>query len=301
MKDNIHWGIDLGGTKVEGVVFEKHGNEIDILCRTRVPTEQEHGYEHIISQIDKLVNILKKETGLQPSKIGIGTPGATEPSTGLLKNSNTQCLLGKPLFADLRDKLQVELRMANDANCFALAEAQLGAVTELDKPVDVVFGIIMGTGVGGGLVVGDKVINGRHGIGGEWGHNVLEPDGHPCYCGKAGCTETVISGPSLERYYKEQTGHVKALRDIVKDRTIDIAAEKTMQRLFRYFGEGVARLINVIDPGAIVLGGGVSNVDALYDEGVAQVVPYLFNNELHTPFLRPKLGDSAGVIGAALL
>lgn len=291
------WGIDLGGTKIEGVVLRAGSTEP--VARLREPTGADRGYEHILSQIKLVVERLTDASGCKmPDVIGIGTPGATEPSTGLLKNSNTLALIGKPLQEDLRRLLKCEVRLANDANCFALAEATLGSAVGRD----VVFGVIMGTGVGGGIVVGGRVLNGHHGIAGEWGHNLLEPSGARCYCGKVGCVETVLSGPSLERFYATRSGVTCRLPQIVELATQgDIAAQGTMDRLHTRFGEALSVIINILDPDAIVLGGGVGNIDSLYTVGVSEVAKHVFNPVLRTEILRPTLGDSAGVFGAAML
>lgn len=303
MPDNqTLWGIDMGGTKIEGVVL-KNEAPYEVLYRNRIPTEKEKGFDHIIGRINKLVSMMKKETGLQPHRIGIGTPGNFDPSTGLHKNSNTTAINGQPFKKGLEDKLGLEIAMANDANCFAMAEAKMGAVPEhLDNP-QVVFGVIMGTGVGGGIVVNGKVINGKQGIAGEWGHNFLDAAGGECYCGRIGCTETLLAGSHLEKYYKSLTGEQVKLKHIYENYKAghDEAARRTIERLIHFFGKGIASIINVLDPDAIVLGGGVGNIDLLYTEGVDAARPHVFNPRLDTLFLKPKLGDSAGVFGAAFL
>ena len=296
------WGIDLGGTKIEGVVLEGPDSSA-ILARKRVPTEANQGYEHIIGQVRKLINTIADELGARPERIGMGTPGTTDPDSGLLKNSNTVCLNGMPFQQDLQDHLGVQFTMANDANCFALAEALMGAVPEEVPDARVVFGVIMGTGVGGGIVVNGSVINGRHGIGGEWGHNALDASGGMCYCGKEGCVETIISGPALERYYQKTSGNAVRLPEIYArhKQGNDAVASETIYRLMFFFGKGIARIINVLDPDVIVLGGGVGNIEELQSDGRKAALQHVFNPTLETAFLRPKLGDSAGVFGAALL
>lgn len=296
------WGIDLGGTKIEGVILEDR-ESAKVLKRLRIPTEAKNGYEHIIGQIGRLVEVLIAETGIKPDKIGIGTPGTIEPSSGLMKNSNTTCLNGMPLHRDIQRSLGIQVNMANDANCFTIAETKLGAVKHQVPDAQVVFGIIMGTGVGGGLVVDGKIIGGKHGIGGEWGHNFLDESGGNCYCGKVGCVERILSGPHLEKYYESIVGVPKKLKNIVADHKAgtDKIATKTVNRLLHFFGKGFANIINTIDPDAVVIGGGVGNIDLLYTDGVWEVEKHIFNHTLDTPFLRPKLGDSAGVFGAALL
>lgn len=297
------WGIDLGGTKIECAVIED-ATSMNVLRRMRLPTEQEHGYTHILRQIYKLVETMSADIGVRPEKIGIGTPGTLDPKTQTLKNSNTVCLNGMPLKADLETILNVPCELANDANCFALAEAKWGAAHEVMPDAEVVWGIIMGTGTGSGVVANGKVIKGRHGIGGEWGHNFLDASAYPCYCGCAGCVEQVISGPALARFYNEKTGQHLTLPDIVElyYNAHDDVAIATMERLVHFFGKAVANVINIIDPDVVVIGGGLGHIDLLYTEGVEEVKKYIFNSgKCETLFLRPKLGDSAGVFGAALL
>ena len=297
-RDDQLWGIDLGGTKIEGVVVSA-AHPDHVIARTRIPTESASGYAHIVGRVRLVVEQLEAASGgRRPAVIGVGTPGAIEPAAGTLKNSNTTCLNGKPLARDLAAALRTEARLANDANCFALAEATLGAA----RRRDVVIGLILGTGVGGGIVVHRRVIDGLHGIAGEWGHNPVCGESTPCYCGRVGCVETVISGPALERYYEAAAGSRLPLADIARRAPGDPAAESTLGRLTTKFGEAMAAVINILDPDAIVIGGGVGNIDRLYlPETRAAIRRHLFNPELRTELLRPTLGDSAGVFGAALL
>jgi len=298
---NYLWGIDLGGTKIEGVIMKD--DDPEIIARKRIPTEGDKGYEHIVSRISYLVKLLQQESKLKPSIIGIGTPGTLEPETQTLKNCNTTCLNGKPLKADLEKELGLSLKMANDANCFALAETRYGAAKEVTPHAEVVFGVIMGTGVGGGLVVNGRVINGLHGIGGEWGHNFLDESGGDCYCGKVGCVETVLSGKALEDYYYSLSGRKESLKFIYENHKaeIDQYATETIPRLDYFFGKAIAQVINIIDPEVIVLGGGVGNIDELYSKGLIAAQEFIFNPVVNTRFVKPKLGDSAGVFGAAAL
>ena len=296
------WGIDLGGTKIEGVVLEERAYP-NILKRLRVPTEGDKGYDHILDQISRLIEVLSSEIGYKPAYIGMGTPGIMDPNTKLMKNCNTVALNDRLLKKDLEDSLGITIKMANDANCFAVAETTMGIVAEEYPDAEVVFGVIMGTGVGGGLVVNGKVVQGKHGIAGEWGHNFLDESGGPCYCGRSGCVETLISGPALEKYYESLMGIPLDLHYIVERHLEgkDEVATQTVQRMIKYFGKAIGNIINILDPEVIVIGGGVGNIDLLYTEGVAEVKKHVFNNRLDTLFLKPKLGDSAGVFGAALL
>ena len=283
---HLKWGIDLGGTKIECVALDG-GRPV---ARRRVPTEAERGYDHILRQIARVLDETSSEVGQKPFAIGIGTPGSTDPRTGLIRNANTTALIGRPLAEDLQTRLGMAVRVANDANCFALAEATLGAA----KGYRTVFGVILGTGVGGGLVVDGKVLGGASGIAGEWGHNVLEPGGELCYCGKRGCVETVLSGPALERWHERRAGSPCLLKDVGSD-------SPTIDHLVEAFGRALSVVVNIFDPNAIVLGGGVSNVDRLYSDGAESLRGNVFHDDYHPVVLRPLLGDSAGVFGAAML
>jgi fructokinase len=287
-------GIDLGGTKTEGIVMDEAGK---ILFRERRPTPQADGYDAILKNIHSIVGDLENKSG-QSCSVGIGTPGAISTRTGLLKNSNTQCLNGRPLQSDMEKILARPVRIANDANCFALSEALDGA----GQGANVVFGVILGTGVGGGLVFHEALHEGLHHIAGEWGHNVLEPDGPSCYCGKRGCVETFLSGPGLARDYAMQTGTTLDTRTIVMRASEgDRQAEAAMQRYIDRFGRALAVVINILDPDVIVLGGGMSNIARLYTEGRQRLEHYVFNDELRTRILSHVHGDSSGVRGAARL
>ncbi|MEL6672689.1 MAG: ROK family protein [Bacteroidota bacterium] len=296
------WGIDLGGTKIEGVILDP-AQAFAPICRLRHPTEKAQGYLHIVERIALLLQKMTAETGHAPTALGIGTPGTLDPSTQTLKNSNTVCLNGKPLKKDLEARLGIPITMANDANCFALAETKMGIVAEAYPEAKVVFGVIMGTGVGGGIVIQGQILQGRHGIGGEWGHNFLDESGGPCYCGKVGCVETILAGPASERFYHGLTGEKTKLKTIVSrhESGADPYATQTVERLLHFFGKGLATIVNILDPDVIVLGGGVGNVDLLYTEGVREIEKHVFNPRMETAVLRPRLGDSAGVFGAALL
>lgn len=305
-----YWGIDLGGTKTEGVVLSAPKPDA-VIIRKRIDTEAHKGYDHILSQIVRLIDMLKAETGLTPERVGFSTPGTFDPARHAMKNCNTTVLNGKPMKQDLAQLLNLPIEIANDANCLALAEATMGIVPDVVPNFQTVFGVIMGTGVGGGIVVRAKgrdkrpfVLNGLQGIGGEWGHNILEENGYPCYCGKRGCVEKVISGPALQQYYQQVSGEARTMQEIMEryQQGNDLVASQTVNRLLEYFGRAISVIINILDPDAIVLGGGLGNIDLLYTEGVERARKYVFNSrELNTRFLKPKLGDSAGVFGAAML
>ncbi|MEJ2108209.1 MAG: ROK family protein [Acidiferrobacteraceae bacterium] len=288
-------GIDLGGSKTEAVLISADGSAME---RLRRPTPVADGYEAILQNVVDLVRELESQTA-ERLRVGIGTPGSLSARTGLLKNSTTVCLTGQPVKADLERLLGREIRIANDANCFALSEAIDGAGADHG----VVFGIIMGTGVGGGIAIDGRVHEGRHQVAGEWGHNVLEADGPPCYCGKHGCVETFLSGPGLARDYQEHggTAGLNAQNIIARSRAGDIAAIAAVERFLDRFGRALSLVVNILDPDAIVLGGGLSNFDRLYTEGRERLARSVFNDEFTTPVLRNIHGDSAGVLGAAWL
>jgi len=296
------WGIDLGGTKIEGAVLKSLDSQ-EVLFRHRIATERDHGYEHILERIKLLIDMMAREVGYYPDRIGIGTPGTIDPKDGLLKNSNTVCLNGKPLNKDLNDLMGISFSMANDANCFALAETLLGSVREKVPDARVTFGVIMGTGTGGGIVVDGQVISGLHGIAGEWGHIFLDESGGLCYCGQVGCVENIISGTALEKWYQERSGEFKKMKQIYEDHKmgIDPLATQTIERMIHFFGKAISYILNILDPDAIILGGGVGNIPLLYTLGREEAIKHLFNERLDTPFLKPTLGDSAGVFGAAML
>ena len=285
-------GIDLGGTKTEGVLVDE---QFQVIERKRVPTNQNNGYESILNIIKDLISDLKEKNN-EKTSIGVCTPGALSKESGLIKNSNTQCLIGKDLKNDLEKILEQEISIENDANCFALAEARLGAA----KIHETVFGVIMGTGVGGGLVIDGKIHTGRTNIAGEWGHHCIKPNGNECYCGRKGCVETYISGPALEKKWNQLTNQNTSVPDIIKNSQEN--AYKTWKNEFlENFGLSLPNVIDIIDPDAIVLGGGLSNIPFLYDEGKDLVYQNVFSDTVDTPILQNQLGDSAGVFGACIL
>lgn len=292
-------GIDLGGTKIEAVALAENGLE---LSRRRVATPADD-YRSTLRAIGDLVKMLETETGHR-GNVGVGIPGAISPATGLVKNANSTCLIGKRLDADLESILGRQVRISNDANCFALSEAVDGAGAH----AAVVFGVIVGTGTGGGVVVDRRVVTGRNAIGGEWGHNPLpwpeenEVPGPECYCGARGCIETYLSGPGLARDFEASTGRARTAKEIS-----DLAAGGDRQAgacLNRYenrMARGLAHVINILDPDVIVLGGGLSNIERLYTNVPELWEGYVFSDRVDTRLLPPTHGDASGVRGAAWL
>jgi fructokinase len=292
-------GIDLGGTKIEAIALDEDGTT---LARRRVATPC-GDYPAILGAVGDLVASIERETGCRGS-VGVASPGAISKKTGVIKNSNSTGLNGKPLDWDLAQRLGRQIRLENDANCFALSEAVDGAAAD----ARVVFGVILGTGVGGGLVVDRVAIVGRNRIAGEWGHNPLpwpcddERPGPPCYCGKAGCIETFLSGPALAREYRDRSGSEltpEAIARAASSGDTDAVAcfELYQDRLAR----SLAGMINVLDPDKIVLGGGLSNIARLCEQLPARVARYAFSDGIDTPIVRARHGDSSGVRGAAWL
>ena len=293
-------GIDLGGTKTEGILLDAEGGIVE---RRRIPTPSAGGYAAVLEVVLGLIGDLGGQA-LGDCPVGVGIPGCVDAESGLVKNANSTALIGHPLASDLAAGLGRPVRVANDAYCFAVAEAVGGA----GRGAQVVFGIILGTGVGGGLVIDGQVRLGLHGIAGEWGHSPLrDADGRGgagprCYCGQRGCVETRLSGPGLESEYQRQGGGEARAPEILRRAGEgQPAARRAHQRYLSYFGEAVARIIHILDPDVIVIGGGMSNDASLYDRGREQVERALFNPRLRTPILPNELGDSAGVFGAAWL
>lgn len=295
----IALGVDFGGTKIEAAALEDGAH---VLVRRRVPTPQAEGYDAVLAAALGLVRDVAREVGADVAvvPIGVGMPGSVARRSGLVKNSNTGCLNGRPFRADFAAALGRDVAFENDANCFALAETWLGAAAPYRRGV--VFGVILGTGVGGGVVIDGEVWPGAQGIAGEWGHHAVYADrDRVCYCGQRGCLETYASGPAVEADYARRAGVRLPLAELALRRETDAHAHAAFEVFLDAFGRGLANVIDVLDPSAIVLGGGVSNLALLYDEGVARVARYVFNDELVTPIVRNALGDSAGVLGAALL
>ncbi len=287
-------GIDLGGTKVEGAVVRPDG---EVVFRYRTATQRQLGYEHILARVREVYERCVQVAGRQ-SVVGIGTPGAESARTGTMKNCNTTCLNGKPLRQDLERLLDVRVAMENDANLFAWAEACLGA----GRGCDLVFGVILGTGVGGGLVWRGEIWQGAQHIAGEWGHHRVLDHGPECYCGQRGCVETLLCGPAFERRAAEVRGRWEpAAQVVVAARAGEATAQRALEEYLQHFGRALANVVNIVDPDCIVLGGGMSNIDELYSAGREFLARYVFSDTCETRLCRHVLGDSAGVIGAALL
>lgn len=292
----MRFGLDLGGTKMEAVLLNEAG---EIVWRQRRPTPSEN-YEAIIETIAELVGEADRES-TQEISIGIGMPGSLSPKTGLVRNSNTQCLNGRPIQQDLESKLARQVRLANDANCFALSEATDGAGAGAQS----VFGVIIGTGCGGGLVFNGELQNGANSIGGEWGHNPLaapraeELPGPPCYCGRHGCNEVWISGSGFARDHEAIAGEKLTAEQIIASDSA--AAKASFERLYDRIARALGAVINVVDPDVIVLGGGLSNVDALYTHIPEIWDAYIFSDVIETRLVKNKHGDASGVRGAAWL
>jgi fructokinase len=292
-------GIDLGGTKIEIIALDDGGTE---RLRRRVPTPQGN-YLETLHAIAHLVRDAEAELG-QPGSLGIGTPGALSRATGRLKNSNSVVLNGQPILQDLEALLQRKVVISNDANCFALSEAVDGAA----QGAEVVFGVILGTGVGAGIVVKGHVLTGPNGIAGEWGHNPLpwpqpeELPGPSCYCGKHGCIETFLSGPGMAKLHQIETGIVLGAAEIVaRAAQGDAACERSLQRYEQRLARSLAHVINILDPDVVVLGGGMSNIERLYKNVPALWEDWVFSDRVDTRLVKNRYGDSSGVRGAAWL
>ncbi|OIO09464.1 MAG: transcriptional regulator [Elusimicrobia bacterium CG1_02_63_36] len=289
-------GVDLGGTKIEALVLSDSGEE---LARGRAATPK-GDYEGTLDALRRLVQSLESRAGGKAPHIGIGMPGSLAPDSGLVQNSNSTCLIGRPLDEDLRKALNRPVRLANDADCFALSEATDGAASG----APIVFGAILGTGVGGGIVVNGKTLDGPNRIAGEWGHNPLpwpkdhERPGPECYCGKRGCIEQFLSGPGLER---DHGGGLQGDEIDSQARMGDAAAQSALDRYAHRLARGLASIINVLDPHVIVLGGGVSNIDFLYERVPSLWGDFVFTGIPRTRLLKARFGDSSGVRGAAWL
>ena len=287
-------GIDLGGTKTEAILLSGTGM---VLSRQRRPTPQSEGYDAILSVVAGMVHesVAMLPPGA-PYTVGIGIPGSIDTATNLVRNANSTCLIGHPLQTDLETILSHPLQVRNDADCFTMAECHSGA----GLGYGLVFGVIIGTGCGGGISINGVVREGPQRISGEWGHLSVERDGAQCYCGKRGCVETLISGSGIEAAFLREYGQQLSMEGIVSQaRQGEPRCRKTFDRFLDDFGRCLGGLISILDPDAVVLGGGLSNIEELYTTGIERVRHYAFHNNLQTPILKNRLGDSAGVFGAA--
>ena len=292
-------GIDLGGTKIEGIAIADDGHD---RLRRRIPAPR-GDYAKSLEAVAGLVRDIEREVGEQGT-VGVGIPGTISPATGLVKNANSTWLIGRPLGDDLPRMLDRPVRFANDANCFALSEATDGAAAG----ASIVFGVIVGTGCGGGVIVNGRVVTGANAIGGEWGHNPLpaprdgESPGPPCYCGRRGCIEQFLSGPALAREYQEQGGGaITALEIATRAAGGEPLASAALARYEERMARALGSIINVLDPDVVVLGGGLSNIERLYERVPQLWAPYVFSDRVDTRLVRAKHGDSSGVRGAAWL
>ncbi len=296
--EHVRIGLDVGGTKVEGLALGSEGAEV---ARMRTPTPR-GDYEGTIAVIVDVVRALEGEAQGEAT-VGLGTPGAIDPASGLLKNSNSVALNGRPVAEDVAAALGRPVRIANDADCMALSEAVDGAAAGEDP----VFGVIVGTGVGGGVVVGGSLVSGPNAIAGEWGHNPLpwpradEMPGHGCYCGRTGCIETFLSGPALEREYLARTGVRYSAAEIAERAGGNAAASAALEAYADRMARSLATVMNILDPAVIVLGGGVSRIDALYRTVPELWNRYVFSDDVATRLVPARHGDASGVRGAAWL
>jgi len=293
-------GVDLGGTKIEAIALDRHGIEC---ARLRRPSPR-GDYPGTLAAIAGLVGEVEAAAGVGPSPVGVGMPGAISPATGLVKNANSTWLNGRPFDKDLAAALGRPLRLANDADCFAISEASDGA----GRGCPVVFGVILGTGVGGGIVVEGRLLDGANAIAGEWGHNPLprpqdhERPGPACFCGRFGCIETWLSGPGLARDHERVTGErLPGPAIVAAAEAGEAKAEASLARYEERLGRALAHVVNIIDPQVIVLGGGISRLKRLYERLPALMIPHVFSDQVATRILPPRHGDSSGVRGAAWL
>jgi fructokinase len=294
-------GIDLGGTKIEGIALDDQGR---VLVRRRVPSPRGH-YDRTLSAVADLVADIERETGARGT-VGVGIPGTISPASGLVKNANSTWLNGRPLGDDLPRLLDRPVRFANDANCFTLSEAVDGAAAGAHT----VFGVIIGTGTGGGIVLDGRVLQGANAVGGEWGHNPIpaprngEWPGPACYCGRSGCIETFLSGPALARDYHDAGGgdaNVTAAEIAMRAAGGEPLALACLERYEERLARALGSIINVVDPDVVVLGGGLSNIERLYDSVPRRWAAYVFSDVVTTRLVRAMHGDSSGVRGAAWL
>jgi len=288
-------GIDLGGTKIEGILLNEKLWECK---RLRISTGQKDGYDAIIARIAGLYKELSSAIGRGEHTFGIGVPGSLSPNTGAIRFCNIQCMNGRPLADDLATIVGRCPAIANDANCFALAETRCGAA----QGAATVFGMVLGTGCGGGVVINGEMMDGANKIAGEWGHTVLDPSGPPCYCGRRGCVERYLSGNALEDAYAKKSGDPISLPAILSRASEgEVTAQHVINGFLEAFGCATANLVSLLDPDVIVIGGGLSHIDAIYSVGASKVALNVMGGNLCTRIIRNGLGASSGVVGAALI
>ncbi len=291
----LHFGIDLGGTKIELAVIDPKFN---ILFRERIFTESEKGSDHVLTQLNILYKKAVKSFDFIDHSIGIGTPGSISSNTGLLRNSTIYCQNGLRLSELIQNKIQHAVTIENDANCFTLAESLLGA----GKGYPFVFGVILGTGCGGGLVYNSKLRRGPQKLSGEWGHSIIDINGARCFCGKRGCINTFISGTGLENNIKIKLNKTITAENFLNQKSYTREENAILKEFYKNFGLALSNIINILDPDVVVIGGGLSNHKFLYSTGVDEVYANIFSSDMPTtPILKNSLGDSAGVIGAAII
>ena len=292
--NKFHIGIDLGGTKIESVVLDSDSN---IQFRERILTESQNGPDHVLNQTHNIYLQALDSIKGEEHTLGIGTPGSLSKTTGLLRNSTIACQNGLPLYGLIEKKLKHSFSIENDANCFALAEAHMGA----GKNYPFVFGVIMGTGCGGGFIHNGKLRTGPQRLSGEWGHSVINPNGPKCFCGKNGCVSNYISGTGLEEMIYSKLNISISSEKFLSQEVYNGEEGEILENFYNYFGLALANIINTIDPDVIILGGGLSKHQNLYAQGKVMTYKNVFCDEPNTPILQNILGDSAGVIGAALI
>jgi fructokinase len=292
--DRYRIGIDLGGTKTEAILLAPGDS---VVLRKRRETPLAEGYRAVLDSVAQIVRDAASAVPVgQPFSVGVGIPGSVDAVTGLVRNANSVCLIGRPFPDDLEALLGLPIGVRNDADCFTLAEARAGA----GMGYGVVFGVIMGTGCGGGISLDGSVREGPHRICGEWGHFAVDPRGAECYCGNRGCVETKISGSGVERAFKSRYGEGLTMEQIVEGaRSGEARCREAFDSFLDDFGRCLGGVISILDPDTVVLGGGLSNIDELYSVGYERVRRYAFHDHLQTPLLKNRLGDSAGVFGAA--
>jgi fructokinase len=289
-------GIDLGGTKVEAILFDPRGREL-FRRRVATPREEDDTYRAIVETVGSLIKTTARQIPQGADyTVGVGIPGIQDPASRRITGANTTSLIGRPFQDDLQARLGHAVAIENDANCFTLAEALKGAARDFGM----VFGVILGTGCGGGLCINGRIHHGRHGIAGEWGHYAMDPSGGACFCGNMGCVETKISGTWVAKDHQQRTGRQLTMQQIVAGaHQGEAECRETIERFLEAFGRALGGLISILDPDAVVIGGGLSNIDELYSEGRERVAKYAFHPHITTPILKNRLGDSAGVYGAA--